>query len=96
MVRVESITSTTVTIEWSFPQSSQLRDEVVTIYYGTTKDVELVTDPVPTYPDMQQYSVQLTSLQPDTRYYFQIYSSNEFNERTDGVDYVFMTNDDGK
>ncbi len=45
---------------------------------------------------MEQYSIQLMSLQPGTRYVFQIYSSNEFAIQTDGVEYEFKTNDSSK
>ncbi len=42
---------------------------------------------------MEQYSIQVMSLQPGTRYVYQIYSSNEFSNRTDGVVYEFKTDD---
>ncbi len=42
---------------------------------------------------MEQYSIQLMSLQPGTKYVYRIYSSNEFANRTDGVKYDFKTND---
>ncbi len=43
---------------------------------------------------MEQYSIQLMSLQPGTRYVYRIYSNNAFfANRTDGVEYDFKTDD---
>ena len=42
---------------------------------------------------MEQYSIQLMSLQPGTRYVYQIYSSNGFANRTDDEEYDFKTDD---
>ncbi len=71
-----------------------MRNEIITIFYGTTSEqLGVVTYPIPSDPNMEQYSIQLMSLQPGTRYVYQIYSSNEFANRTDGVEYDFKTDD---
>ena len=71
-----------------------LRNEVIHIFYGTTSEqLGVITYPIPSDPNIQQYSIQLMSLQPGTRYNYQIYSSNEFANLTDGVEYNFKTDD---
>ncbi len=69
-----------------------MRDEIISIFYGTTSEqLGVIIYPIPGDPNMEQYSIQLMSLQPGTRYVYQIYSSNEFSNRTDGVEYEFKT-----
>ncbi len=94
MVNTVIITSSLATIQWSFPRLLEMRNETISIFYGTTSEqLGVVTYPIPSNPNMKQYSVQLMSLQPSTIYVYQIYSSNEFANRTDGVEYKFKTVD---
>ncbi len=94
MVDAVIITSSSATIQWSFPRLLEMRNEIISIFYGTTfEQLGVIIYPIPSDPNMEQYSIQLTSLQPGTRYVYQIYSSNEFVNRTDGVEYEFKTDD---
>ncbi len=71
-----------------------MRNEIISIFYGTiSEQLEVIIIPIPSDPNMEQYSIQLMSLQPGTRYFYSIYSSNEFANRTDGVVYEFKTDD---
>ncbi len=97
MVNAVNITSSSVTIQWSFPRLLEMRNEIISIFYQTSsEELEFITYSIPSDPNMEQYSIQLMSLQPGTRYVYQIYSSNEFANRTDGVVYDFKTNDSSK
>ncbi len=94
MVNAVVITSSSATIQWSFPRLLEMRNEIISIFYGTNSEQLGVTIyTIPSDPNMEQYSIQLMSLQPGTRYVYQIYSSNEFANRTDGVEYEFKTDD---
>ncbi len=94
MVNAMIITSSSATIQWSFPRLPEMRNEIISIFYGTTfEQLGVIIYPIPSDPNMEQYSIQLMSLQPGTRYVYQIYSSNEFANRTDGVEYEFKTDD---
>ncbi len=94
MVSAVIITSSSATIQWSFPRLLEMRNEIISIFYGTTSEqLGVITYPIPSDPSMEQYSIQLMSLQLGTRYVYQIYSSNEFTNRTDGVRNIFRTND---
>ncbi len=87
-------TSSSATLSWFF-QRNENQNEIISIFYGTSSD-ELggfITYPILSDPNMEQYSIQLMSLQPGTRYVYQIYSSNEFANQTDGIKYEFRTND---
>ncbi len=94
MVSAMIITSSSATIQWSFPKLLE-RNESIIVFYGITSEElgRVITYPIPSDPNMEQYSIQLMSLQPSTRYFYQIYSSNEFANRTDGVEYEFKTDD---
>ncbi len=94
MVSAVIITSSSATIQWSFPRLLEMRNEIISIFYGTiSEQLGVIPYPIPSDPNMEQYSIQLMSLQPSTRYVYQIYSSNEFANRTDGVRNIFRTND---
>ncbi len=94
MVNAVIITSSSATIQWSFPRFLEMRNEIISIFYGTTSEQLGVTIyPIPSDPNMEQYSIQLMSLQPGTRYVYSIYSSNVLKNRTDGVEYEFKTDD---
>ncbi len=94
MVNAVIITSSSATIQWSFPRLLKMRNEIVSIFYGTASEqLGAIIYPIPSDPNMEQYSIQLMSLQPSTRYFYQIYSSNKFANRTDGVVYAFKTDD---
>ncbi len=94
MVNAVNITSSSATIQWFFPRLLEMRDEIISIFYQTsTEELEFITYSIPSDPNMEHYSIQLMSLQPGTRYVYQIYSSNELINRTDGVVYNFKTND---
>ncbi len=91
MVNAVIITSSSATIQWSFPRLLEMRNETIRIFYGTTSEqLGVIIYPI---PNMEQYSIQLMSLQPGTRYVYQIYSSNDFANYTDGVVYDFKTDD---
>ena len=91
---VTSTTSSSATLVWLF-QRNELRNEVIHILYGTTSEqLGVITYPIPRDPNIQQYSIQFMSLRPGTTYNYQIYSSNEFANLTDGMGYDFKTNDD--
>ncbi len=94
MVSAMIITSSSATIQWSFPKLLE-RNESISVFYGTTSEElgRVITYPIPSDPNMEQYSIQLMSLQPGTRYIYQIYSSNEFGNHTDGMKYEFKTDD---
>ncbi len=94
MVSALIITSSSATIQWSFPRLLEMRNEIISIFYGTNSEqLGVIIYPIPSDPNMEQYSIQLMSVQPGTRYVYQIYSSNEFANLTDGVEYGFMTKD---
>ena len=94
MVNAVIITSSSATIQWSFPRLLEMRNETISIFYGTTSEqLGVIIYPIPSDPNMEQYSIQLMSLQPSTRYFYQIYSSNDFANYTDGVVYDFKTDD---
>ena len=94
MVNAVIITSSSATIQWSFPRLLDMRNEIISVFYGTTfEELGVIIYLLPSDPNMEQYSIQLMYLQPGTRYVYQIYSSNEFVNRTDGVEYEFKTND---
>ncbi len=74
-----------------------MRNEIISIFYRTTSEqLGVIIYPIPSDPNMEQYSIQLMSLQPGTRYVYQIFSSNEFANRTDGVEYEFKTDDNSE
>ncbi len=94
MVNAVIITSSSATIQWSFLRLLEMRNEIISIFYGTTfEQLGVIIYPIPSDPNMEQYSIQLMSLQPGTRYNYQIYSCNEFANHTDGVKYEFKTDD---
>ncbi len=94
MVSAVIITSSLATIQWSFPRLLEMRNEIISIFYGTTSEqLGVVIHQIFSDSNMEQYSTQFMSLQPGTRYVYQIYSSNEFANRTDGVEYEFRTDD---
>ncbi len=94
MVNAVIITSSSATIQWSFPRLLEMRNEIISIFYGTTSEQPgVIIYPIPSDPNMEQYSIQLMSLQPGTRYVYRIYSSNKFANRTDGMEYEFKTDD---
>ena len=79
-------TQTTITISWSFTTILDSRNETFTVMYGTTPgDLSMVSRPVLSMPSVQQYSVQLVSLQPATTYYYQIHSTNRFDSGSSEV-----------
>ena len=74
-----SSTERTVTITWSFTSVLETRNETFTVLYGTSPgQLGLTSPPVSSVPNVNRYSVQLTSLQPGTTYYYQIQSANKF------------------
>ncbi len=86
MVNAVIITSSSATIQWSFPRLLEMRNKIISIFYGTTSEqLGVIIYPIPSDPNMDQYSIQLMSLQPGTRYVYQ----KEFANRTDGVEYEF-------
>ncbi len=92
---VPLVTSSSATLSWFF-QRNETNNETISIFYGTSEEElggGVITYPISSDPNMEQYSIQLMSLQPGTRYVYQIYSSNEFANQTDGVEYEFKTND---
>ncbi len=94
-VNVISSTSSSATLSWSF-QRYVTTNETISIFYETSSEElggGVATFSIPSDLNMEQYSIQLMSLQPGTRYVFQIYSSNEFADQTDDVEYEFRTND---
>ncbi len=93
-MNVISSTSSSATLSWFF-QRNEANNETLNIFYGTSSEelIGVVTYSIPSDPNVQQYSIQLMSLQPGTRYVYQIYSSNEFANHTDGVEYEFRTDD---
>ncbi len=94
MINAVIITSSSATIQWSFPRLLEMKNEIISVIYGTTSEqLGVIGYPIPSDPNMEQYSIQLMSLQPGTRYVYRIYSSNEFVNSTDGVEYNFETND---
>ncbi len=94
MVNALIITSSSASIQWSLPRLPEMRNEIISIFYGTTSEqLGVIIYPIPSDPNMEQYSIQLMSLQPGTRYVYQIYSSNEFANLTDSVEYEFKTDD---
>ena len=77
-------TQTTITISWVFTTELDSRDETFTVRYGTTPgDLSTTSPAVLSMPSVQQYSIQLASLQPGTTYYYQILSVNMFDTRSD-------------
>ena len=78
-----SSTERTVTITWSFTSVLETRNETFTVLYGTSPgQLGLTSPPVSSVPNVNQYSIQLTSLQPGTTYYYQIQSENNFRNLT--------------
>ena len=74
-----SFTQSTVSITWSFTSVLETRNETFTVLYGTSPgQLGLTSPPVSSVPNVNQYSIQLMSLQPGTTYYYQIQSENNF------------------
>ena len=83
MVEVVSITETTVTVQWSFSSPiSQERPETYTVLYRTPPNELMMSTPIFSDPNMQQYTQMLGSLQPGTMYYIEIQSRNAFTTQT--------------
>ena len=93
-VNVRFVTSSSATLSWFF-QRNETQKEIISIFYGTSSEElgRVITYSIPSDPNMEQYSIQLLSLQPGTRYVYQIYSSNGLINQTDGMEYEFRTND---
>ena len=72
-------------ISWLFTTLMNSRNETFIVMYGTVSgELSLSSPPVQSVGDNeQQYSSQLVSLQPGTRYYYQIHSSNRFASFSD-------------
>ncbi len=96
-MNVPLVTSSSATLSWFF-ERNETQNETISIFYGTSSEElwGVITYPIPSVPSMKQYSIQLMSLQPGTRYVYQIYSNNEFANQTDGMKYEFRTNDSGE
>ncbi len=97
-MNVISSTSSSVTLSWSF-QRNVANNETISIFYETSSEESgggVITYLIPSDPNVQQYSIQLMSLQPGTRYVYRIYSINEFANQTDGMKYEFKTNDNSE
>ncbi len=95
-MNVRFVTSSSATLSWFF-QRNEPRDETISIFYGiSSEQLKVLIYLIPDDSNMEQYSIQLMSLQLGTRYVYQIYSSNEFANRTDGMKYEFRTNDSNK
>ena len=78
-----SSTERTVTIAWSFTSVLETRNEIFTVLYGTSPgQLGPTSPPVSSVPDVNQYSIQLMSLQPGTTYYYQLQSVNNFRNLT--------------
>ncbi len=94
-MNVTSATSSSATLSWFF-QRNETQNETISIFYETSSEElgeRVITYLIPSDPNVEQYSIQLMSLQPGTRYVYQIYSSNEFANRTDDMEYEFRTSD---
>lgn len=86
-------TQTTITIHWSFYSTT---NTTFTIAYGTTPgELVMTSSTVVSQPDKDQYSIQLTSLEPGKLHYYQILSSNRFTNQTD-VERNISTKDSSK
>ena len=78
-------TQTAITINWTFAESES-RDETFSIVYGTSRtELNMASDSISSIMSQQSYSIPITFLQPGTRYYYQIHSTNRFTTRTDSI-----------
>lgn len=79
-------TQTTITINWSFTTTLNLRNQTFVIMYGTASgELNLSSPSVQSTIEKnnQLYSTQLESLQPGTRYFYQINSIYRFLSLSD-------------
>ena len=77
---------TTVTILWSFTSMLDTSTETFTVMFGLSSgELGMASAPVDSRPDLQEYSVQLTLLQPGTTYYYQIHSASGFATLQDSL-----------
>ena len=89
-------TQTTVNVSWSFTTALDSRNETFIVMYGTTNgNLSEASPSIQNMPNVHQYSIELVSLLPGTRYYYQIYSTNKFGTRT-GEEWNIKTMDASK
>ena len=90
-VSVESVTDTTAKIDFSIdPQGS---DTSYYVQYGTSTDYGQQTEPIDisSTPGAQDLTANLTDLEPDTTYHFQVVASSDVQQNVDGGDNQFTT-----
>ena len=80
-VRVISTDATTATVQWTVPLIAYTPETYVVSYStGSLKRQVLMSDPVESGADFdavnQMFSVELTGLEPNTAYNYQVVSSN--------------------
>ena len=93
IMTVES-TTTSAIVHWTFISALNTRNETFTILYGRSQeDMAMEAAPMLSQESLQEYSVWLASdLQPGTRYFYRIQSTNSFSNLT-GPMQEFKTKD---
>ena len=79
-VTATNVQDSSVLIQWTV-SSIAYTPETYVVEYGTSQDsLDMTSDPTHSGEDItvvnQMYSVQLSSLEPDTQYYYQIVATN--------------------
>lgn len=88
-------TQVAITISWSFPITLPSKNETFAVVYGAVPGQLTMTSlPAISRPGTQIFTANLLSLQPGTRYYFKIQSTNNFGYTvTDAVEHNIKTMD---
>ena len=86
-VRVGSTDATTATVQWTVPTIAYTPETYIVSYStGSLRHQVLMSDPVESGADFdavnQMFSVELTGLEPNTAYNYQVISSNTENTIT--------------
>jgi hypothetical protein len=78
-----STTSSSATVQWMLTDPyNPLRPETFIVAYGVTSgQLNMSTLGITANPTSQTYSTQLSSLQPGTKYFYQIMITNQFDSR---------------
>ena len=89
LVGTETISDSSAHIQWTV-SSIAYTPETYVVEYGTSQDsLDMTSDPSHSGGDIivvnQMYSVQLSSLEPDTQYYYQVVATNTALSRSSNL-----------
>ena len=99
LVRTGNISDSSALIQWTV-SSIAYTPETYVVEYGTNQDsLDMTSDPTHSGEDItvvnQMYSVQLSSLEPVTQYYYQVVATNTARSRSSNL-LSFRTSDNCK